>query len=149
MRLQNLLKLKTDSFFNELVDFLKFHLGSNIMAWVTLGIIGILSLSLLICTLIAIFGPSKRKLKKLNKTLKRQKDYDFTRHRIFELSEEISSTNLEIRILKKQLEDDIFNLTEIERSALEQDNFFIVDKRHQMDDLNENIAILVKVLEQK
>ncbi|MBR2384113.1 MAG: DUF1508 domain-containing protein [Clostridia bacterium] len=141
-------ELKIDTYFSDLFSFLKSHLGSEIMAWVTLSIIGVLAFSLFVYTIIAFINPSKRKLNKLKRTLKRQQEYDLTRDRIFQISEEISTLNLEIRITKKQLEDDIFNLNELERSALEQDNLFIDNKKHQIEDLAENQAILLQVLEQ-
>lgn len=149
MRLPNLLSFDIESYVFDLVDFLKIHLNSEIMAWVTVGIIGFLAVCLFICTVIAIFNPARRKLKKLSKKLTRQQEYDTTRNRIFELSEEISSANLEIRIIKKQLEDDIFNLTALEKSALEQDNLFIENKKHQMEDVKERQEILCNALEQK
>ena len=149
MRLLNLLSFDIKSYIFDLVGFLKLHLNSEIMAWVTVGIIGFLAVCLFICTIIAIFNPARRKLKKLNKKLTRQQEYDNTRNRIFELSEEIGSANLEIRIIKKQLEDDIFNLTALERSALEQDNLFIENKKHQIEDLKERQEILCSALEQK
>ena len=129
MHLQSLLGFNFKSYVVDLIDFLKVHLASEIMAWVTISIIGVLSIALLVCTLIAIFHSSKRKLRKLNKKLTRQQEYDNARSRIFTLAEDIATINLEIRIIDKQLRDDIFNLTELERSAIEQDNLFIENKK--------------------
>lgn len=137
---------KATDYFKNVLDFLIAHLGSEIMAYVTLGVIGVLAVALLVTLCIAIINPAKRKVKKLNKTLKIQKEYDSTRQRILQISEEIGTINLEIRFLKKQFDDDVFNLNEIERSATEQDELFFADKQHRLDDLAEKQAILKEVL---
>ncbi|MBR2336355.1 MAG: DUF1508 domain-containing protein [Clostridia bacterium] len=149
MRLLNLLANQTGGdFLNDIIGFLESHLGSKLMAWVTVGIIIALAFALVICTLIAIFSPSKRKLKKLKKTLKVQEEYDLTRQRIFELSEEIGTVSLEMRIIKKQCEDDVFNLSELEKSAFHQDILYIENVKHQMGDIAEKQAILNEVLKE-
>ena len=155
MRLSYLLTPLSDAvdkakvYVSDVLAFLKTHLGSDVLAFATLGIIGFLAFALLICTILAIFNPKKRKLKKLKRTLKKQKEYDTTRQRVFQISEEITTLDLEIRFLNKQLEDDLFNLAELERSAVEQDNLFITNQNNKIEDLKENQAILTQVLEQK
>ena len=75
MRFNTLLTPLTDSFekcktyFDDIFTFLQGHLKSDVLVRATIGIIGVLAFSLLLFTLLAIFNPKKRKLRKLKKTL--------------------------------------------------------------------------------
>ena len=152
MRLLNILSVFSDNltkikdFLTDIIAFLTSYLGSELMAYVTLGIIGVLALALITCFFIALFNPSKRKLKKLNKSLKRQNEYEALRQRLFQISEEIGTINLEIRIIERQYKDDVFNLEEVERSAVEQDDIFMSSRKYRLEDLAEKQAVLNEVL---
>ena len=155
MRLQNLLNAFADTFtkitdfVKTLIVFLTEYIGSELMAYVTLGIVCFLAVAFLFFLILAIFNPKKRKLKKLRKALKIQNEYDTLRKRVFEISEEIGNINLEIRIIEKQSKDDVFNLNEIERTSLEQDEIFMTSKKYTIDDLVAKQAVLTEVLKKQ
>ncbi len=152
MLLQNLLNTATNTlteikdFINSLVVFLTAYVGSETMAYVTLGIVGFLGVALVLFFLIALFNPSKRKMKKLNKSLKRQKEYEALLQRKYQISEDIGAINLEMKIVERQCVEDIYNLNEIERSSLEQDELFVASIKHKISDLDEKQKILEDAL---
>lgn len=148
MRLQNLLTFNAKTFALDLFDFLQSYLGSKLMAWVTIGVIGLLSIAFLICTFLAILKPIKRKRKKLKKALTRQQEFDNLRNRLIVVEDELATTNLEIRIIKKQLQDDVYNLTEIADIAHDQDVLYIDSKKQEIEDLKERQTVLLKALVQ-
>ena len=151
MQLQNLLSVFSDTFskikdyVNTLIVFLTSYTGSETIAYATVGIVGFLGVALVFFLLLSILSPSKHKLKKLKKSLRGQAEYDKLRQRLYQISEEIGTINLEVKFLERQCIEDTFNLTEIERSAAEQDELFIVNIKRQISDISDKKAVLQEV----
>ncbi len=140
---------KAYAYVMDLFEFLKSYLGSEIMAYVTLGIIGLLAVLLIILLPIAIANPAKRKKKKLKKALKKQEEYESLRKKIADITEEINKINLDIILVKKNADDSIFKLREEDKLADERDALAISQCQDKIDDLAEKQILLGELLKKQ
>ena len=140
---------KAAAYVLDLFEFLKSYLGSEIMAYVTLGIIGLLAVLLIILLPIAIANPAKRKKKKLNKALKKQEEYESLRKKIADITEEINQINLDIILVKKNADDSIFKLREEDKLADERGDLELSQLQVKIDDLTEKQTLLGELLKKQ
>lgn len=140
---------KAAAYVLDLFEFLKSYLGSEIMAYVTLGVIGLLAVLLIILLPIAIANPAKRKKKKLKKALKKQEEYESLRKKIADITEEINQINLDIILVKKNVDDAIFKLREEDKLADERSDLELTQLQVKIDDLTEKQVLLGELLKKQ
>ena len=137
--------LTTIAYIKQAFNFLVESYGFTI-AIVQTAIVALLFILTFVFLIVAIINPKKRRKKKLDKIYAKQQEIEALRTKINDTYNEISSIDLNIALLEKKANDEIFHLTEEEKFFTAQENTYIYKGKGRIEELVQKQKVLNEYL---
>lgn len=137
--------LTTIAYIKQAFNFLVESYGFTI-AIVQTSIVALLFILTFVFLIVAIINPKKRRKKKLDKIYAKQQEIEALRTKINDTYNEISSIDLNIALLEKKANDEIFHLTEEEKFFTAQENTYIYKGKGRIEELVQKQKVLNEYL---